>query len=99
MTSNPNGTLHTAKLWLSILQWVGPVVLALVAGYGAVVSTRATMEQRVGTLERDVVDLRKGVEYNRDHLVTREELKAYLDGQMRALDQIQEDMRALRRGR
>lgn len=99
MTSSPNGILHTAKFWLGILQWFGPVVLALAAGYGAVTATRATMEQRVHTLERDVIDLRKGVEYNRDRLVTREELKAYLDGQTRALDQIQADLRALRRDR
>lgn len=91
--------LATGKVLLSVLQWAGPVVLGLVAGYGSVTFTNGTREQRLIAVESKVVELQKQMDRNWERFVSREELKGYLDGQTRALEQIQTDVRALRNQR
>lgn len=91
--------LATGKVLLSVLQWAGPVVLGLVAGYGSVTFTNGAREQRLVTVEGKVIELQKQMDRNWERFVSREELKGYLDGQTRALEQIQSDVRALRNQR
>lgn len=97
-----NGAPTNGKFLLDLLKWAGPVVLALVAGYGSVQLASGAREQRISNLEMRMIELEKRAESNRqrfDLFVSREELKGYLEGQTRTLEQIQADVRALRNGR
>lgn len=80
--------------------WIAPVILTIIAGVGSVVFTSGAREQRLNSLEQKATALQKQIDDNDAksyaRYITREELRAYLDGQTRALEQIQDDVRALR---
>ena len=91
-----NAHLASTKLWLTILSWIGPVIMGIASGYGSVTFTEGVREQRIISIEYRLGEAEKQIERNRERAITREELKAYLDGETRTLEQIQADIRALR---
>lgn len=84
------------KLWITILGWTIPIIIAILSGYGSVVFTNGVREQRLINVETKVTELQRQNERAMDRYITREELKAYLDGQTSTLQQIQMDLRMLR---
>jgi hypothetical protein len=93
--ASPLPTLSNGSFLLDILKFVLPTILAIGAGYGATKFTAGAIEQRLINAENQIIEIKQS------HMgfVTREELRAYLDGQTRALDRIADDLRAIRSGR
>jgi hypothetical protein len=102
--------LAAGKFILTILMWLGPITMGLIAGYGSAKFTAGATEQRLANVEREYAELKKLADENRAELrriesdgrerfVTRAEIRGYLEGQKDALDQIRLDLRALRQGR
>lgn len=78
------------KGWVgAALQWVAPLVLSAVVGYGSVQFAQGQQAQKLSTVERDVAGLEKKIESN----PTREEFKLMLED----LKEIKQDVREIRR--
>lgn len=88
--------LASTKFILTIVMWAGPIAMGVLAGYGSAKFTSGAGEQRLTNVERKAAEIETAIERLRDRYITREELKAYLDGQKDTLREIQADLRALR---
>lgn len=77
---------------LSILQIVGPVLLAMVAGYGAVRFAEGDTQARLKTIETQQTTQ---IETNKQFM-TREEMKLFMDATTRELNLIHDDVKAIR---
>lgn len=98
-----NQKRHVGKIAFTAFSWIGPVVLALISGYVSVTSTNAAREareagreQRLANVESRLVEVQKEALYYREHYIERNELKAYLDGLTRTMENMQGDLRYLR---
>ena len=74
------------------LQYLGPLVLAAIAGYASVNYAAGTNLQRLSSLEEDV----KQQKLDNRSFATREEEKLFKDAIMRELNLIHEDVPATR---
>src|SRR2546421_3443087 len=72
------------------------VVLAIVAGYGAVRYTEGQTQQRLTTVEARAQENHDAIEKRDDRYVTREEFKQFLDTTRDDLKEIKTDVRAIR---
>ena len=75
---------------VSFLQWLLPVALSLLAGWGGVQFAKGAEQERLSTVERDVRDAKS--EHGR--FVTRDEFGLLRDD----ISDIKTDVRELRRG-
>jgi hypothetical protein len=98
-----NGISDARKLVFTIGMWIVPIALSIVAGYGAAKSQAGAQEQRVAACEVQLQQVQKQLDRANDRFVTRDELKAYLEGQRdvseqtrRTLAQVEQDVRTLR---
>ena len=85
------------KGWLmSALQWAGPLLLSIFAGYGSAQYAQGQQAQKLATVERDVAGVERRIEEaqaEHANFPTREELKLILDD----LKEIKQDVREIRR--
>lgn len=76
--------------WIgAALQWLAPLVLSALVGYGSVQYAQGASAQKLATVERDVEGLTRKVEQS----PSREELKLMLED----LKEIKQDVREIRR--
>lgn len=94
MGANGNGIARVG-LWLEAFKFLGPIAFALAVAYGTTRFTQGALEQRVISAEQAVQEMKM----QHERLVTRDELKGWLESQTRALDRIADDVRALRNTR
>jgi len=76
---------HNRSVWLSLLEKLGPILLAVAFAYGTVKYTEGQTQQRLADLESDS----KG-------FVSREEFKQFTEGAREDLREIKQDVRAIR---
>jgi len=71
--------------WLNLVLAIGPVVLSVGLAYGATMLAQGEQRNKISTLEKQA-----------EQMVTRDELKLYIDLTRDDLREIKENMRALR---
>jgi len=71
--------------WISLLSTLGPLVLCVAGAYGATMLAQGEQRNKISTLEKQA-----------EQMVTRDELKLYIDLTRDDLREIKENMRALR---
>lgn len=76
-----------------------PVVLAVIAGYGAVKYSAGETTQQIRALEQQVEANRLEVERIRNTSVTREEMRLFIDQARSDLKEIKDDVREIRNRR
>ena len=98
-------TQPSGKTWVMVLQFVLPVVLAIIGGYVTVRSTASDQQKRSADNEQKIVELERRVKADEDGLtklndqmVTSREFKLYMDTQTQTLGDIRADIRAIRAG-
>ena len=82
-----------------VLQFVLPVILAIVAGYGSVKYASGETQQKLLDLERRVQSNTEKVDKMNERVVTREELRQFIDATRSDLTDIKTDIRAMRNTR
>jgi hypothetical protein len=87
------------KTTMIVLQFILPVILAIIAGYGSVKYSSGETQQRLANDEAKIEEMRKQLEYMRSNSISREEMKIFMDGQSETLRTIQTDIREIRNRR
>ena len=99
----PHRYLPNGKAGMLVLQFVLGTALAIVSGYGAAryrsgedAAKMVELERRIKDNEEALQKVMSRADENRRQLITRDEFKIYMDGQTQTLNQIQQDVRAIR---
>lgn len=85
-----------SKYWFSIVQWVGGLLITILAGYGSVTYTNGAREQRIINIESAIQDLKDQNKYGREHYMTVDEMKRYMDQQTQILNRIEDNINKIR---
>lgn len=81
---------------MAAFQILLPIVLSIVAGYGAVRYTSGETAQQIQELNRRSLANKAEIDSFRANAVTREELRIFIDSAREDLKEIKDDIRALR---
>jgi sensor c-di-GMP phosphodiesterase-like protein len=85
------------KTWLTILQFLLPVILAIVAGYGAVQYASGETQAKINELDRRLKEQSDNLNRTADRMITRDEMRQFIEATRDDLREIKNDIRALRR--
>jgi F0F1-type ATP synthase membrane subunit b/b' len=92
-----NDTTPNPKVLWAVLQFILPVILAMIAGYGAVKYTAGETQAKIAELERRVTENRADVNRLTENQITRREMQQYIDQTKTDLQEIKQDLRELRK--
>jgi uncharacterized protein HemX len=79
-----------------LIESLPAILLAIVAGYGAVRFTEGQTQQRLTTVEARSKENQDAIEKRDDRYVIREEYKQFIDATREDLREIKQDVRAIR---
>lgn len=80
------------------IQVLLPVILSIIAGYGAVRFSSGETTQHLQELERTALRNREDINTLRSNSVTRDEMRLFMESARNDLQEIKADIRAMRYG-
>lgn len=83
---------------LIVIQVLLPIVLSIIAGYGAVRYTSGATQQELQELNRRSLANKAEIDQLRANSVTREEMRLFIESAREDLTEIKADIRAIRYG-
>jgi uncharacterized protein YPO0396 len=81
---------------LMVLQFILPVILAIIAGYGSVRYASGETQQRLTDLDRRVQANTEKLEKMNERMISRDEMKQFIDSMRSDQTDIKNDIRSLR---
>ena len=88
--------LHAGGIPMVVLQVILPILMAIIAGYGAVKYTSGETTQQLNELTRRSEWNRDQIEKIRANSVSREEMRLFIEQARADLAEIKADIRAMR---
>lgn len=88
----------TGGIPIIAVQVLLPVVISIIAGYGAVKYSSGETQQRLEELHRVTLTNKEEIERVRNNAVTREEMRLFIESARQDLQEIKADIRAIRYG-